>query len=283
LELNLTASPGPPREPTKRVAMDANPIQTTPWTAGSPMDERRQCTAGSKRSGQRCRRAPARGRTVCSMHGGRSLVGIASPAFRHGRYSRALPGGLAERYLESLADPELLSLRSEIALVDSRVTELLGRVGSGESGPAWRKLSDTWGAMVRARAAGEVGLARYHLLQLEGLITDGRADHAAWAEVYAALEQRRRLTESEWRRLVALRQVLTVEQAAVLVAAVADSVRRHVRDVEALRGVSEDLARLVSRDDLREESPARDGLKSPPTPPMARESGGGKHTRNRRR
>lgn len=33
--------------------------------------ERRQCTARSKRSGERCKRRPIRGGNVCSMHGGK--------------------------------------------------------------------------------------------------------------------------------------------------------------------------------------------------------------------
>ena len=58
-----------------------------------PMDDlklRRQCTAKSKQSGERCRRAPIRGGNVCSMHGGGSpqaqksarerLASLAEPA-----------------------------------------------------------------------------------------------------------------------------------------------------------------------------------------------------------
>jgi hypothetical protein len=44
-----------------------------------------------------CRKwAMANGR--CALHGGKSLRGIASPQFRHGRYSTLLPLHLAERY-----------------------------------------------------------------------------------------------------------------------------------------------------------------------------------------
>jgi hypothetical protein len=44
-----------------------------------------------------CRKwAMANGR--CAFHGGKSLRGIASPQFRHGRYSTLLPLNLAERY-----------------------------------------------------------------------------------------------------------------------------------------------------------------------------------------
>jgi hypothetical protein len=59
-----------------------------------------------------CKRCSARTRTAdrhpcrkwamtngrCALHGGKSLRGIASPRFRHGRYSTLLPLNLAERY-----------------------------------------------------------------------------------------------------------------------------------------------------------------------------------------
>ncbi len=51
------------------------------------------------RAGGLCKNAPmANGR--CRMHGGKSLCGIASPRFKHGRYSKYLVARLAGRYLE---------------------------------------------------------------------------------------------------------------------------------------------------------------------------------------
>ena len=53
-----------------------------------------------------------RGMEVCYHHGGKSLKGIASPSFEHGRYSRYMPKELApvfkaviEDRLEDLAAP----------------------------------------------------------------------------------------------------------------------------------------------------------------------------------
>lgn len=85
----------------------------------------RQCTARSKRSGERCKKPAMRGRTVCRSHGGATPRGIASTNFRHGRWSKDLPAQLASRYEEARHDPELLSLRDEIALVDAQISTVL--------------------------------------------------------------------------------------------------------------------------------------------------------------
>ena len=98
---------------------------------------KRQCTATSKRSGERCRKPAMKGRTVCRAHGGATPRGIASPHFRHGRWSKDLPAQLAVRYDEALSDPELLSLRDEVALVDAQISTVLET--PGDASP-WKEL-----------------------------------------------------------------------------------------------------------------------------------------------
>jgi hypothetical protein len=51
--------------------------------------------------------------------------------------------------------------------------------------------------------------------------------------------------ESEYRRLVELRQVLTVEQSVALLAAVIDAVKRHVPDPAARSAIAVEFSHLV--------------------------------------
>lgn len=79
-----------------------------------------------RRNGEPCRKPPLRNGTGrCRLHGGLSPQGIASKAWKHGRYSGALPAGVAEKVERLAADSELLSLRAEIALTVARVEEAL--------------------------------------------------------------------------------------------------------------------------------------------------------------
>ena len=113
-----------------------------------------QCTAHSKRDGSPCRGKAVKGRTTCRMHGGTIPRGLALPQTTHGRYSKDLPARLAGRYREAQSDPELLALRDEVALVDARLGDVLGRVDSGESGALWKQLSNSWQAFIKARRRG---------------------------------------------------------------------------------------------------------------------------------
>lgn len=208
----------------------------------------RRCTAHSKQTGQQCGRAPTVGRTVCNFHGGKTPAGGLASAFKHGRYSRHLPPQLLARFEETEHDPELLSLREDVALVDARVAELLERVQTGESASTWKLIGKLWRDFQRHRAAGNATKAEELLVLLAEPLAHGIADHAAWEEVGQHLDRRQRLVESEQRRMEKMQAMLTVEQALGLLGTVLDVLRRHVTDVDVLAAIGADLEQLVALD-----------------------------------
>lgn len=166
----------------------------------------RKCTAKSKRTGQNCGANAMIGKTVCYHHGGKSPRGAASANFKHGRYSLNLPTRLAGKYEQAKSDPDLLALKEEISLTDVRITELLERIGEDEQ----------------------------------------KDDGAIWAAVFEAIEQRRRLVESEARRMRELSLYISAESAMLLISAIADIVRQHVHDKQALGAISGDIEKLIT-------------------------------------
>lgn len=186
-----------------------------------------------------------KGSKRCRMHGGASLKGIASPAFKHGRYSKTLPPRLLEHYNTAVQDQELLSVREDIALVDARLADLLKRVDTGESGKLWelaRKATDDLRMAMNNENYGGVSLA---VDKLDRLIGSGLTDHAAWSNLLIILDQRRRLVESEQKRLVAMEQMITSEQAMMLIAGILDSLKQNIKDRHVLNAINADLMRLV--------------------------------------
>lgn len=208
-------------------------------------------TCGAKtRSGKPCQNAPmANGR--CRMHGGATPKGVASPAFKTGRYSRYLPERLMERYQDALHDEDLLNLRHEVALVDTRIADLLEQVERGDLGARWLELQAHYETLTLATQQKDLGAGAAAFEKIGALITGGASDYLVWAQISAMLEQRRRLAESERRRLVDMQQMITSEQAMTLVAALSDIVRKRVTDRDILAAIQNDLARLLDRRDAR--------------------------------
>lgn len=93
---------------------------TTSWTPddpSDPMDDERKCRATSKRSGQRCKRYPVPGGSVCVMHGG------ASPQARVAAERRRAQEE-ATRMLASIWDEEAPPITDPV----SELEELAGRL-----------------------------------------------------------------------------------------------------------------------------------------------------------
>jgi hypothetical protein len=204
-----------------------------------------QCKAYSRRNQQQCRNAALRGVAVCRMHGGKTPRGAGSVHFKDGRYSACLPVRLAAHYDEATHDPELLELRRDIALTDARMIDLLQRVDTGESGQLWRQAQAAMARFRRERAKGNIEAMQWALARIEQLITEGVEDYAAWQEVMDLIEQRRKLVESEQRRLTMAHASLTSEQAMTLLAQVVAAIQRHVPDKAVLSAIAQDIQALV--------------------------------------
>ena len=205
-----------------------------------------RCRATSKQSGDRCKRHAAKGRNVCSMHGGKSLRGLDSPHFKTGRYSRSLPDRLAERYHEALADEGLMHLNDEIALIDSRLQDVLERLHTEGEGPgAWQQAQDARQRLEQAIAQDDANATRAGLVMVGEAIASGRDECAAWGMILGLVEQRRKLVDTERRRLLDEDRVVTIDRLMILMAAVVDIVRRHVGSREARRAISDEIRGLI--------------------------------------
>jgi hypothetical protein len=202
-----------------------------------------KCTGHSKRSGKPCKKDAMKGRQTCYFHSGSKKSGTASPNYKHGRYSKDLPTRMAAQYAASLTDTELLNLRDEISLVDARLNDILKRVDSGESGKLWGLLSGAFDDIKSASSQAELTLA---LNEAHRLVQRGLADYAAWGEIGSLMEQRRRLVDSEAKRLKDMQMMYSVEQGMLLVGAIVDILQKNIEDRNTLDTISRAITALVS-------------------------------------
>ena len=172
-----------------------------------------------------CRQSPLKGRNRCDLHGGSSPRGIASATFKNAKYSKDLSSRLAQRYEDAVRDDRLLELREEIALVEVRVGDLLTRVDTGESGAIWMQVRNSYNDLRKAAAANDQQKFADALNEMGRIIVKGQGDYAAWDEVFKAIGQRRRLVETERKRLVDLQQMMTAEQAMSMLGFVVSTVK----------------------------------------------------------
>lgn len=185
-----------------------------------------------------CGAFACKGRTKCRNHGGESLpAGPTHPTYIHGLRSKYIPARLAAKYGESMADPDLMAYQADIALLQSRLYELLE---TGESEPLWSKAQEAFqrykaaagraqraevGSSERATAAAQMSEA---LAQVESLINRGQIDSIRWADIYKVTEQMGRTKEREHKRLVQMQQMITAEQLLAVLGQIANAAKQTI-------------------------------------------------------
>lgn len=223
-----------------------------------PNPLKKLCTA-TKKDGSPCNQYAMRGQDTCLSHRPKPTVkGIAHHRFKTGKYSSVLPVRLLSQYHQSMADPEYLSLKNEIALLDARIEDLLKRVDTGESGKLWKNLkavADNLYQVVREQRREDldnVTRKGYEQLQQEltvelfDIIHSAKSDSDAWQDVMAVIERRRRLVATETARVDKATEYIRSEEAQTLIAALLNSIRANVTDRHILAAIQADFIRLVS-------------------------------------
>lgn len=218
------------------------------WTYLVKLDGTRRQVCGAKaRNGNVCLQPVIKGNNRCRFHGGKSPRGIASARFQSGRYSRYLPEGLLEKYQQALADPDLLALTDEIAVLQANASKLMEQLDKGgDTFGLWKQLQQTQAELQNARAAGDAVKMAYWLTEQDSLIRQGVSQAARLRDLWDVFERIRRMSESEQKRRVALRDYMTSEQVMVFVAAVTDLIKQHVDDKNTLRQLSTGLTQLIA-------------------------------------
>ncbi|MBL8179983.1 MAG: hypothetical protein JNL64_00045 [Blastocatellia bacterium] len=216
------------------------------------LTESKTCGAKLRKKDAYCRNKAILVNGRCRNHGGLTPKGIASPHYKHGRYSRHLPTHVRDRYYESLNDPELTALRDDLALIDIHISEVLMEMHSPAADVDTKLFRD------------KIELCRLELLEsdpanklvrdvvdvldeVDAVIGRGARNAGDLSRLLSLLEQRRKTAESENRRVFRSNNAFTVEQAIAFVRLLGYSVKRHVTDPRQRSAVYEDFAKAVGR------------------------------------
>jgi hypothetical protein len=197
------------------------------------------------RNGGICKN-PAMPNGRCRMHGGKTPRGHALPQTKTGRYSKDLPTRLAARYEETANDPELLSLRQEIRLIDTLIMDNMTRLDSGESAEAWEVMRKSVDGLTDAIADEDYTKIQKGLREMRDVIDLRILHYATEMEIRSKIDQRRKLVETEQRMTMVGEQTISVEKAMLLVGAIAGILRARIHDSGTLAAIQQDIGLLLN-------------------------------------
>lgn len=221
--------------------------------------ERRQ------RRGWLCERMARDGRDFCKVHGGRNRTGPLHPNFttgQHTRYMASLPARYRKAFVRAVTSADLADVRSELALIESRIVELGEDLSRSESGELWRRLSEArleaLAAAQDVRAAEQANDAKALLVARQrqqaamvdvfGLIERGGRDQEVWREMMDAVERKRRLSETHTRKVVAERANISIDTIAAVLVDIGRVLRQNVDDPRVLNAVEDEFRKLLPSD-----------------------------------
>lgn len=225
----------------------------------TPPDELR-CTGTSKQSGHRCGRRVSPGSNVCSFHGGRMPKGPLAKNYKHGKYSGSLPGKLLGAYHHSLHDPQIVSMSDALALCDSRIDELTKELEEAD-GPG-DTITRARSKLREALRCNEGSARDGHLSTLQDILERGASADQIWDRILQAIEGRRRVAETESRRIVSMGQAVPIQKVVEIIGMISQAMRNTVlthADRETanliLRDASRDVQRIIGAGGVRSTVP----------------------------
>jgi hypothetical protein len=193
------------------------------------------------RSGGKCKQ-PAMPNGKCRLHGGKSLSGVAHPNYQGKGFSKYIPVGLIDTFNEFRADPDKLVMDEQIAIVDTYMAQLLESLGDYSSPELWEQLQQQVMEYHKAPDAERKNLLAYIFQTIEA----GASYVSKWDTLHKALEQRRKLVADERKRRIEAEQMISAEQAMLIVTGLLESVRRNVSDRNTLTAIQADFIQLTA-------------------------------------
>jgi hypothetical protein len=148
---------------------------------------------------------------------------------------------LAGRFEDAINDEELGTLKSEIALLDTRIGEMLSNVDTEQYGDIWKQTNDSVHKLKAAINSKDGSLMASALNDLDACVRRGYSDMSTWDNILKLVEQRRKLTDSERKRMVDLQQMITAEQSMLLVTTLMRAVKTHVTDRHTLSAIANEI------------------------------------------
>jgi len=183
------------------------------------------------------------------------LEGLAHPGFKDGRYSRYMPPRLAVAFERALADPELLSLTTDIATVETLINETMEQFAAGDLAETIGKIKEMWAQLWAAIRREDAKTAESIRVEMSVLIDQGASQLQALSKFLDLTEQKRKLSETEARRREKMSELVEAERVARDYRALVLAVKAVEDDPAKLLRIQAEFGRIIGIDHLQRAEP----------------------------
>lgn len=214
-------------------------------TAFPADDKRENCGCGEDR---RCQKEAVTGYRFCSNHGGpapaRGFYGLGAP-MTNGSGSSFPLTRLASKYVQMQRDGRVLSNRSSIEIVRTRIQQLAERIDMNDAPDRFATIQKLWEQYTEKLDLGFDLEAQRLRIELDAQFKKAGDDYAAWKQMFDALDLDRKMVESEVKVVKEIQAMLTAEDAYQLAAKLLGAVLDVETDPEKLKLIQYRFARII--------------------------------------
>lgn len=195
---------------------------------------------GKTPTGENCPNLASGGREslFCRVCQDKTQIASSRP-YTNARYRQYLPEKLARLYEEALSRPDLLELENQIAVIDAKIMTTFQEAGENVL-PSWEDI------VIEVSRLRDPDLGQVAVTNLEKWARDGADHDAKWAQVQSMMESQRKLVETEIRRKKELNLMIPVDRIMLLMASIADVIKRHVQDPGTLKKIQREMGQLLN-------------------------------------
>lgn len=181
----------------------------------------------------------------CKIHGGSTPKATASPHWKGAGKSGYLPEELGDRMDEFLKDPSIVSVREDLALANVRLTQLMQEVEVGANADRWLKIQEIMPDLMEAFEKNKPKDLRRLLNKLETLVHEGAESEERWEDISNWINQRRKLSQTETKRLKQGTDTLTYEEVRQVLDIITHTVTSILDEYDLPREAYQDLNKAV--------------------------------------
>lgn len=161
-----------------------------------------------------------------------------------GRYGKAIrQTSLRERYLEQMNAPDWLSLRDETSLVGAKINGLLEKIDT--NGIDFDALMALYQSLHSRITQEDLMGAQMVSDEMGRVLEKGVAESIIWKDLYQAIEQRRKLVETEMKTLNTMGAMLSMEQVMGLIGKLMAALTLHVEDKGKLAAIHGEFNKVL--------------------------------------
>ena len=188
-----------------------------------------------------------KGEGRCKTHGGASVRGLSHPSLKSGIYSKYMQVNLLARYQESLNDPELLTIRNEVASCEAHIKGLFEALRDLPSGKRNETSAVRLAKSVRnAKAAVAKGLDSDGFLavlnQFEHLLAEINDEQDIWTNLGEWMDRKQRLVESENKRMLQSETMVSAAEISTLIGGILSVLRENIKERKTLAAIGRGLS-----------------------------------------